>query len=107
MVKRYFVLFIILTIGICNISKAQDAHFSQFYANPLYLNPALAGAENCPRLTLNYRNQWPGLGQTYVTYSVGYDQFVSAIHGGIGFHLLHDNQAKGAFSTSQVNAMYA
>lgn len=107
MVKRYFILLAVLIFGVCNLINAQDAHFSQFYSNPIYLNPALAGAENCPRVTINYRNQWPGLGQTYVTYSVGYDQYISAIHGGIGIHLLHDNQAGGAFTTSEFNAMYA
>jgi type IX secretion system PorP/SprF family membrane protein len=107
MVKRQIILFIALIFGISNFISAQDAHFSQFYANPLYLNPALAGAENCPRFAINYRNQWPGYGQTYVTYSLGYDQYISAIHGGLGIHLLHDNQARGAFSTSQINAMYA
>ena len=40
-------------------TKAQDATFSQFYANPTYLNPALAGSGICPRVSLNYRNQWP------------------------------------------------
>ncbi|MDN5214069.1 PorP/SprF family type IX secretion system membrane protein [Fulvivirgaceae bacterium BMA12] len=36
---------------------AQDANFSQYYAAPLYLNPALAGID--PRITvgLNYRSQ--------------------------------------------------
>ena len=28
---------------------AQDPQFSQFYANPLYLNPAFAGTARCPR----------------------------------------------------------
>lgn len=107
MVKRYIIILTIIAVGFCSKIYAQDAHFSQFYSNPLYLNPALAGSENCPRFTLSYRNQWPGLGQTYVTYSLGYDQFISAIHGGIGVHLLHDVQANGAFSTSQINAMYA
>ena len=107
MVKRYIIILAVLVLGNCNFTSAQDAHFSQFYSNPLYLNPALAGAENCPRFTLNYRNQWPGFGQTYVTYSLGYDQYISAIHGGIGVHLLHDNQASGAFSTSEINLMYA
>ena len=65
-------------------SFAQDPAFSQFYANPLYLNPALAGSANCPRVILNYRNQWPGIAATYVTYSASYDQYVDAIQGGIG-----------------------
>ena len=40
---------------------AQDVGFSQFYANPLYLNPAFAGSQVAPRISLTYRAQWPGL----------------------------------------------
>ncbi|MEY4865383.1 MAG: hypothetical protein RLZZ114_812, partial [Bacteroidota bacterium] len=40
---------------------AQDPHFSQFYANPIYLNPAFAGVAQCPTVHANYRNQYPGM----------------------------------------------
>ncbi|WP_343789462.1 type IX secretion system membrane protein PorP/SprF, partial [Wandonia haliotis] len=52
--------------------KAQDPIFTQFYANPLYLNPALAGTHGCPRFALNYRNQWPAISGNFVTYSASY-----------------------------------
>jgi type IX secretion system PorP/SprF family membrane protein len=39
-----------------------DAHFSQFYAHPLWLNPALTGAfDGSVRVTGIYRNQWSSL----------------------------------------------
>ena len=38
--------------------QAQDAHFSQFYANPLYLNPAMAGTNICPRLAVSFRDHY-------------------------------------------------
>jgi len=39
--------------------KAQDAHFSQFYAAPLVLNPALAGTYTGTfRISTIYRDQW-------------------------------------------------
>lgn len=42
--------------------KSQDVHFSQFYAAPLYLNPALTGYFPCiVRFGLNYRSQWAGM----------------------------------------------
>ena len=41
--------------------KAQDPHFSQFYASPLTLNPALAGTSaGSYRVAVNYRDQWRG-----------------------------------------------
>ena len=62
------------------LSFAQDAHFSQYYANPIYLNPAFAGLERCPTVHTNYRNQYPELG-VYQTYSASYDQYVDKLNG--------------------------
>ncbi|MGL5892099.1 MAG: type IX secretion system membrane protein PorP/SprF, partial [Bacteroidia bacterium] len=49
--------------------RAQDPEFSQFYANSLYLNPALSGAKICPSIQTNYRQQWPGISGTYSTFA--------------------------------------
>ena len=100
---------IILTmiLLISSIVKAQDSEFSQFYANPLYLNPALAGAEVCKRANFNYRNQWPGMTSKYVTYSASYDQFVQKLHGGIGVLVNMDNAGGGILRTFQASLMYA
>ena len=69
-----------------NTANAQDPAFSQFYSNPLYLNPAFAGASlnGCPSAVFNYRDQWPGIGRTYVTYSASYDLHIDGIGGGLG-----------------------
>jgi len=37
--------------------RAQDAQFSQYYAAPLFINPAMAGVSNNVVLGLNYRRQ--------------------------------------------------
>lgn len=87
--------------------SAQDPAFSQFYSNQLYLNPALAGSANCPRLALNFRNQWPGIQSTYVTYSASYDQYVQGIHGGLGIQAYHDRAGSGVLQTNSVSGMYA
>ena len=63
--------------------RGQDPHFTQYYANPLYLNPAFAGSDICPRFSMNYRNQFPNFG-AYQTYSASYDQYVDAVKGGLG-----------------------
>ncbi len=57
------------------VTQAQDPQFSQFYANPLYLNPAFAGGALAPRVMMNYRNQWPGLAANYVTTSFAVDHY--------------------------------
>lgn len=87
--------------------QAQDPEFSQFYANILYLNPAFAGAAKCPRMTLNYRNQWPALGSTYVTYNASYDQHVDALEGGVGVLVFNDVQGDGAITQTNFSGMYS
>ncbi|MDP4905353.1 MAG: type IX secretion system membrane protein PorP/SprF, partial [Algoriphagus sp.] len=56
-------------------SWAQDVQYSQYYANPIYLNPALVGSTGMTRVGVNFRNQWPALDQTFVAYSAYIDHF--------------------------------
>ncbi len=110
MVRR-LVLFCSVTVFMCvgftDELRAQDPQFTQFYANPLYLNPALAGSVRCPRFSMNYRNQWPGLTGTFVTYTASYDQYVKAIDGGFGIQVLNDQAGEGTLSTTRVAGQYA
>ncbi len=87
--------------------RAQDPAFSQFYADPLYLNPALAGATECGRLNLNYRNQWPALGNAFITYSVSYDQNIESINSGFGVLIMSDRQGDGALTRSGASLFYS
>lgn len=86
---------------------AQDPTFTQFYANPIYLNPAFAGSNNCPRFAMNYRNEWPNLSGNYVTTSASYDQYVKNISGGIGILVTNDQQGKGTIQTSMLGLVYS
>ena len=86
---------------------AQDPQFTQFYANPLYLNPAFAGTARCPRVVLNYRNQWPALTGTFVTTSASFDQHVDGIMGGLGLLVTHDQAGKGTLNTTTVSGIYS
>jgi type IX secretion system PorP/SprF family membrane protein len=86
---------------------AQDPEFSQFYANPLYLNPAMAGITICPRLMGNYRNQWPAMGKAYNTYNFSYDQYAGILHGGAGLLLTADRAGGGNLNTTAISLVYA
>ena len=90
------------------VAGAQDIGFSQFYANPLYLNPAFAGSMVAPRISLTYRAQWPGLVSAFTTVSASYDQYVPDLHGGIGAIVMTDRVGDhGALSTNMLGGMYA
>jgi len=88
-------------------ARAQDPQFTQFYANPLYLNPAFAGTVRCPRVVLNYRNQWPALTGTFVTTSASYDQDVRGLMGGLGLLVTNDQEGKGTLNTTTVSGIYS
>lgn len=104
MLRKIFIWFFLLYAG---AAFAQDPEFTQFYANPLYLNPAFAGTARCPRLALNYRNQWPALTGTFVTYSASYDQYVEALGGGLGLLVLNDKAGEATLTTTNISGIYA
>ena len=98
---------IFLILASVHAAFAQDPEFSQFYANPLYLNPALTGSTVCPRVMGNYRNQWPGLGKAYSTYSFSYDQYFGVLHGGLGLLVMADRAGGGSLNTTTIGLSYA
>lgn len=100
------ILFIICFISLKPV-QAQDPEFTQFYANPLYLNPAFAGSNICPRITMNYRNQWPGISGTYVTTSISADRFVYGIKSGIGILVMNDRVGQGTLNTTNISGIYS
>lgn len=56
-------------------AEAQDAHFTQYYASPLLINPATAGTmEGTFRLSTVYRDQWrAALDHPFKTYAFSAD----------------------------------
>lgn len=105
--ERFWFVLVILAVLLQLEVRAQDPAFSQFYANPLYLNPAYAGNTECGRLSLNYRNQWPSLSNAYLTYNVAYDQSLAAINSGYGLMVMNDQQGDGAYNRTSINAYYS
>ena len=97
------IVFMVNSLGL----KAQDPEFSQFYANPLYLNPALTGTSAMPRFTSNYRNQWPNQGNTFVTYNFAYDGYISSIRSGLGGKVMYDRELNGVINTINSSFLYS
>lgn len=88
--------------------RAQDAYFSQFHANRLYLNPSLAGIEEeSRRMYIGYRNQWPSMDQAYVTYTASYDQYLEPLKGGLGIMISNDVQGNGNLQQFSFSGYYS
>ena len=86
---------------------AQDPGYSQFFANPLHLNPAFAGTSELPRAVANYRNQWPQNGSAFSNYSVSYDRLTQNLKSGIGFQLYYDREPNAIVNTTSANVAYS
>ncbi len=106
MFNRYIVIFFLL-IGIAIQAKAQDPQFSQFYAAPLYLNPAFAGSSELARVGVNYRNQWPSFPTNFVTYSGYFDYYFDEYNSGVGILLTSDVEGLAGLKTNSVALQYS
>ncbi|MBR6132980.1 MAG: PorP/SprF family type IX secretion system membrane protein [Bacteroidales bacterium] len=106
--KRIIILLVaVLGLSVMRV-QAQDPMFSQFYANPLFLNPAMAGTNVCPRLAFNFRDQWPSMPGTFMTYAASYDEHFDKIYGGIGVQFWGDRAGEGGIlNTYNASAMYS
>lgn len=107
-VRFYAVLFALTSIL---SATAQDIHFSQFYASPLTLNPALTGNFNgFYRITGIYRNQYPGLTENkpaFSTPSVSADlsllrEKLKTGALGVGLVFINDQQNGKTFNQNQI-----
>ena len=98
-------------IALCSIvvlqARGQDPQFSQFYAAPQYLNPALTGNTHQDRIAVNYRLQWPGVQPGYETYMAAFDHRFSTVNAGIGGMVLHDKAGTSGLSFTTVGMSYS
>lgn len=88
--RRLICLSALLTLLGTDLAIAQDPQFSQFYAAPLYLNPAFAGSTNQGRVGMNYRNQWPAIDANFTTMSAFADFYLEDYKSGVGVLINRD-----------------
>lgn len=88
------IMAVLLQAGAATRLMAQiDPHFSQYYAYPIYLNPALTGVINGDtRITANFKNQYANINNAYQTGALSIDHRPSE-KVGLGFNVI--NQAAG------------
>jgi len=64
---------IIAAVGVSFSIYGQDAQFSQQMASPLWINPAMSGADGFLRGALNYRTQWNAVSDPFTTVAGSFD----------------------------------
>jgi type IX secretion system PorP/SprF family membrane protein len=71
---KKFISTLTVYVALVTVCNAQDPNFSQFFASPMTLNPALTGKfDGVFRFSTNYRNQWPTINNAYKTMTASLD----------------------------------
>lgn len=93
---------------------AQDPNFSQFFASPLTLNPALTGKfDGTVRVAGNYRNQWPSISNAFITATTSVDFHIlkgrlpEVDRLGVGVLAVTDRSANGTLKTNNFSVATA
>lgn len=105
--NRLLLILSVLMLGLEGSVTAQDPQFSQFYAAPLYLNPALAGSTNQARAGINYRNQWPAIDANFTTMAVYFDYFIEDKNSGIGALITRDVEGLAGLQSISLALQYS
>ncbi len=101
------ILIIILIFFPANNAISQTMSFSQFYSSPMIIAPSFAGMTSGSRISMNYRDQWPKVPGTFVTYAVSYDQFFSRMKSGIGLIIVRDQAGSGNLGLIDIGLQYS
>ncbi len=102
MLRKKIILVYSLFILCTNVSQAQvDPHFTQFYAFPVWLNPAMSGVINggdC-RLVAIHRNQWNKVTNPFSTFGLSYDWLTKQTWG-MGIQAVHQSAGNGGYQNT-------
>ena len=71
--KKAFYTYILLMLSSTFVLAQQDAQFSQYMFNGIYINPAYAGYKEQLNVHAFYRNQWSGVNGAPRTGSLAVD----------------------------------
>ncbi len=89
-----------------SFAGAQDVHFSQFYMNPVYLNPALTGSfDGQWRFSYNQRQQWRSVSKgPYNTIGISAENKQGLLLPNLyhAINIFHDNAGDGNYRTTEV-----
>ena len=101
------ILLALTALLLCVQGRAQDFQFSQFYAAPLYLNPALTGISQETRMGSVYRNQWPGLDYQFTAFTAYVDHYSFDYKSGMGLSVSSFSEEFLKLNTTEVSGYYA
>ena len=101
--SKIIVLGLLCITGASKVSAQIDPHFSQYYANPLWLNPGLTGViDGDYRVSVNAKQQWGSVSHSYLTAGASFDMAPTK---NLAFGGMILNQNAGDVSYNYLNAL--
>lgn len=112
--KQRFALSLLCALSVyvllfSSVAHAQDPQYTQFYANPLMLNPAFAGSGGGPRIAMNYRAQYVSVAGFYNQGAFSFDQpfYMGRTSQGYGINISYDRAGEGNMQKIDVSGNYS
>ncbi|MCZ4244103.1 PorP/SprF family type IX secretion system membrane protein [Pedobacter punctiformis] len=102
--KKRIILFVLMAFSLFAKSQ-QDAQYSQYMFNGIYINPAYAGYKEQTNIHSFYRNQWTGITGAPKSMSLAVDAIAN--DGNVGLALQVASDKLGAQSSLSAYANYA
>jgi type IX secretion system PorP/SprF family membrane protein len=99
-------LFLIIGLTLCWEIQSQDYHFSGFMQNMAYVNPGYTALPYSAEIGLTYRNQWPGIPATFITYGAYFIVPVQSLKSGFGLCATNDMQGSGVINQTSAGLLY-
>ncbi len=101
--RKYIAVVLLMLLAGKESGAQVDPHFSQYYAYPIYLNPAFTGViDGDYRATAIYKNQWLSVGKPYSTSGLSLDMTtVSGLN--IGVNIFHQAAGDGGYRYLQAS----
>ncbi len=101
---KHFITIILILLSLVTFAQ-QDAGFSMYFFNPVYVNPGYAGSRDLFSGSIVHRSQWVGMRGAPVTQSLSIHSALPNTHVGLGFQFYNDKA--GPMSNTGINLTYA
>ena len=102
--RSWYIIFLFVFTGLGGFAQ-QDAQYSQYIFNAIYINPAYAGYRERLNLNATYRNQWTGINGAPRSFSLAADALMPNER--VGLSLILSADQLGAQKNLSAFANYA